>query len=141
MYSENNLAKEFYELKLLVNGLSKVSGFPSELLSLIEQKIANIEKLSASSDYIADEKPEVKSEEVLPQIKNDIFRLLTINDKFRFQRELFGNNPEKMKDVFSKINSFDNYSDAIDFFNDECFDYRETDCFTEFCGLIENKFS
>ncbi len=143
MYPENNLEKEFNELKLLIDGLAKVSGFPSELLSLIKTKIDMIESLSVSNDSLSpvSDKAEVKTEEVKPQINNDIFKLLTINDKFRFQRELFGNNPDRMSEAFRQLNSFEKLEDALSYICNECFEVKESDCFTEFCGLIENRFS
>lgn len=143
MYPENNLEKEFNELKLLIDGLAKVSGFPSELLSLIKTKIEVIESLSVSNDSLisVSNKAEVKTEDVKPLISNDIFKLLTVNDKFRFQRELFCNNPDKMSEAFKQLNGFEKLDEALAYINIECFDVRESDCFTEFCGLIENRFS
>ncbi len=50
---------------------------------------------------------------------NDLASLFTINDKYRFRRELFGNNNSDLTDTFNLVSAMNSYSEAKDYFIDD----------------------
>jgi hypothetical protein len=50
-----------------------------------------------------------------PPAALDLKREISLNDRFLFQRELFGNDRQGMNNMMSKLNSFNNYDDAEQF--------------------------
>jgi hypothetical protein len=42
----------------------------------------------------------------------DLKKAISLNDRFLFQRELFGNNREAMNDMITRLNSFGNFNEA-----------------------------
>ena len=71
----------------------------------------------------------------------DLTKSLTLNDKFRFQREFFENDPRKMSEVFSAINRTQTIEEALDFFRGVCSVDESTDCFKDFCVMLQLHFA
>lgn len=70
----------------------------------------------------------------------DIFKAFTINDKFRFRRELFRNSQEEFDetlDVIAQMNTFDEAEDY--FYNDLCWDADNEDV-KEFMETVKKHF-
>ena len=138
MDAVNRLEQEIKELKLLVLGLSKIPGFPSELLELINLRTENIYRLISSEQEINTLEENDASIVITSEIKEDITtiretihesrvtgstktfndvlsqtacindriepkrlvdlsKMLTLNDRFRFQREFFGNDADSFQ--------------------------------------------
>jgi hypothetical protein len=178
MNAENQLQQEMNELRLLVQGLSKISGFPSELLELIDLRVGNISDLIClKSDDETSNNTEVDIDIVnmsetsvnmtpinlkvngfskslndmvsqslcvndLKETKRlvDISKLLTLNDRFRFQREFFGNDAEKMSVNLEAMNKLGNIEDALVHFRKVCPLGEESDCFPDFYMMLEKWF-
>lgn len=212
MDAGNKLDKEIKELSLLVNGLSKVSGFPSELLELIRLHTENISELVALNnvedsdasvkyeDHVADdlgEVPEVLELQDRPEIEGDDIveskiyddtnsgigivepnqiefsglprngkvvadlyqaseclndrslepkaiinanKMLTLNDRFRFQRELFGNDALKMNESFDLMIKSGSVGEALSIFEEVCPHGSESDCYPDFYLMLEQWF-
>jgi hypothetical protein len=155
MYADNSLQQEIKELRLLITGLSKVPGFPAELLELMNLHTENITRL-ISAEPESDEKTRstgsVKSlNDILaqPTCVNDrkeskrlvdISKLLTLNDRFRFQREFFGNDAQKMATNLATMNQLGSLEDALAFFKEICPLGEDSDCFPDFYMMLEQWF-
>ncbi|MDD4922221.1 MAG: hypothetical protein PHS30_07065 [Bacteroidales bacterium] len=70
----------------------------------------------------------------------DLTRFLTLNDRFRFQREFFENNPQKMEEVFSAINMTQSVEEALDYLRGVCTVDEESDCYQDFCTMLHFHF-
>jgi hypothetical protein len=71
----------------------------------------------------------------------DLSKALSLNDRFRFRRELFGNSPEKMDQALKEINALQSMDEAIAYLNKNYSEYSESESFTDFCNILENHFT
>lgn len=71
----------------------------------------------------------------------DLTKYLTLNDRFRFQREFFENDSQKMSEVFSAINKTKTMEEALDYFRGVCSVDESTDCFKDFCVMLQLHFA
>lgn len=70
----------------------------------------------------------------------DIRKAFTLNDRFRFRRELFSNSESRLNeslDIIAAMSSFDEAEDY--FYNDLCWD-RESDDVKDFMMIVANHF-
>ncbi|MDE6116113.1 MAG: hypothetical protein K2G33_01225, partial [Duncaniella sp.] len=70
----------------------------------------------------------------------DIFKAFTLNDKFRFRREVFRNSQDEFDetlDVISQMNTFDEAEEY--FYNDLCWDADNEDV-KEFMDTVRKHF-
>jgi len=75
-----------------------------------------------------------------PKRMIDVAKSLTLNDRFRFQRELFDNDALKMTETFTLLNQAGNLNKALDLFSDICPHGTEADCFPDFYLMLEEWF-
>jgi len=71
----------------------------------------------------------------------DLTKSLTLNDRFRYQREFFENDSRKMTEVFSVINKTQSMEEALDYFREVCSVDESTDCFQDFCAMLQLHFA
>lgn len=71
----------------------------------------------------------------------DLSKALSLNDRFRFRRDLFGNSPEKMDQALKEINTLQSMDEAITYLNKNYSEYSESESFTDFCNLLDNHFT
>jgi len=71
----------------------------------------------------------------------DLARSLTLNDRFRFQREFFENDPQKMSEVFSFINTTQSAEEALDYLRGVCTVDEHSDCFQDFSAMLHLHFA
>ena len=166
MDTENRLSRELAELNLLVRGLAMIPAFPAELLELISAKAETISSLISQSNDLVEmesfseieliinnqDQPEISSIESLftdVQRVNDLLeqtrridftRSLTLNDRFRFQREFFGNDSRKMTEVFATINETQTLEEAIDYLHRVCTIDENSECFQDFYSMLSAHF-
>lgn len=72
---------------------------------------------------------ETKASEVAPEPETEKVSIaLTLNDKFRFKRELFGNNAAELSDALDVVNAVSSKAELEDYFyNDLCWDPENPD--------------
>ena len=98
---------------------------------------------SATFEEMEDAEPEtpVRLEDKLSRERaKDIFKAFTLNDKFRFRRELFRNSQDEFDetlDVISQMNTFDEAEEY--FYNDLCWDADNEDV-KEFMDTVRKHF-
>lgn len=72
---------------------------------------------------------ETKASEAAPEPETEKASIaLTLNDKFRFKRELFGNNAAELSDALDVVNAVSSKAELEDYFyNDLCWDPENPD--------------
>lgn len=146
MDSKNRLRQELTELNLLVQGLKQVPGFPTDLLELISRKVASVASLIMERNLVS---PVIEREGVVEdaspgQKQPEVVRVdsvLTVNDRFRFQRTFFENDVQKMKDAFSAIEEVSSVEEALTLMRTVCSVDEESDCFQDFSLMLHQFFA
>lgn len=77
----------------------------------------------------AEPETETKASEAAPEPETEKASIaLTLNDKFRFKRELFGNNAAELSDALDVVNAVSSKAELEDYFyNDLCWDPENPD--------------
>ena len=78
---------------------------------------------------------------VTPSSKSDIRRLLSLNDRFLFQRELFRGDVGLMNYTFDEINNFNTFEEALEYIQANFKWDSELQEVRDFMNLIERHFS
>lgn len=75
------------------------------------------------------------------KLVTDIRKAISLNDRFRFKRELFANNEQIMSQTLDSINQFQTYSDALAFIKEK-FDWdEENETVADFLSIVEKRFA
>lgn len=72
---------------------------------------------------------------------SDFRKAFSLNDRFRFRRELFGGEEERMNKVISDLNDLHAYEDSITYLNNELKWNIEDEAVADFIKLLEKRFS
>ena len=72
---------------------------------------------------------------------SDIRRVLTLNDKFRFKRELFGNNEQRFSEALQAINSLETEQDVDAYIATEIAPGNQPETVEEFAEIIKRNIS
>lgn len=72
---------------------------------------------------------------------SDIRRVLTLNDKFRFKRELFGNNEQRFAEALQVINSLETEQDLDAYIATEIAPGNQLETVEEFAEIIKRNIS
>jgi hypothetical protein len=57
--------------------------------------------------------------EIAKQIYSDFGKALSLNDRFRFQRDLFGHNTKLMEQTLDHLNTLNSYQEVMDYLSSE----------------------
>ncbi len=109
------------------------------------------EKISTETKELLDELTPSSEEELLKnslfnEIKKedlilaDLQKYMSLNDKFRFQRELFNGSAEEMENVMKILNEFETFQDTLLFLENQQWN-PEDEIVVEFKTFIEKRFS
>lgn len=105
--------------------------------SIVEKNIGSVE---TKAEQMTHEAGASMAEHIAASKVEDIRKALSVSDRFRFQRELFGNNAEKMNATLDKINSCVTSDEAADFLNDN-FDWDPEDATVmDFLKVLSRRF-
>lgn len=112
----------------------------------VDEQIASAVLFETEED--ADETPSMAAEERVeqeaPAVKHqpgDLRSSFTINDKFRFRRELFGNSDSEFTDALNLVEAMGSYDEAEDYFITDLGWDREMPEVGEFLTVIEHYFN
>lgn len=115
--------------------VEKVTGKPSERLA---ESIA----IQAVPGVFITEKPAVSLNEILEKRQlSDFRKALSLNDRFRFRRELFGGDETRMNETLGKMNEMSSYEEALDYLHNELNWNIEDAAVADFLQLLEKRFS
>lgn len=149
---ENKEAETGYTSPMIEEQLPEVSSFdddtqvvsPKTGQPIIKEKIeptkkaemqlpSLVEKLQITSNSL-DKKFEKKT-------LSDLKKAFTINDRFRFCRELFSSNENLMNQAFTELNNIESYNESVTYIK-EHFNWNwEEEVATEFISMIEKRFN
>lgn len=95
-----------------------------------------------SPEVTIGEKPTISLNEVLER-KNlsDFRKAFSLNDRFRFRRELFGGDEEKMNRVIRELNELATYEDSISYLHHQLQWNVDDAAVADFILLLEKRFS
>lgn len=71
----------------------------------------------------------------------DLRKSFTINDRFRFRRELFGNNDTDMTDTINMVSAMNSFVEAEEYFYDDLGWDKSADEVKDFMAIIERHFN
>lgn len=88
-----------------------------------------VEEAEPEPEIEAEPTTETKASEAAPEPETEKASIaLTLNDKFRFKRELFGNNAAELSDALDVVNAVSSKAELEDYFyNDLCWDPENPD--------------
>jgi hypothetical protein len=129
---------------------TKIESEPEEVTTLdeepeetvVEMHHADPEQLKRfDEDGIADDLGVIRVDEMLArQGSKDLKKAFTLNDKFRFRRELFGNSNTEMSEAIDMVSAMVTYDEATDYFyNDLGWDANDEHV-KDFMTIIANHF-
>ncbi len=71
---------------------------------------------------------------------SDFRKAFSLNDRFRFRRELFGGDEEKMNKAIADLNDIRSYEDSVAYLNDRLKWNVEDEAVADFLKLLEKRF-
>lgn len=71
---------------------------------------------------------------------SDFRKAFSLNDRFRFRRELFGGNEDKMNKAINDLNDIHSYEESVTYLNNELKWNIEDEAVTDFIKLLEKRF-
>ncbi len=107
-----------------------------------DTKIATDEDDDIAKDAEQDEEPVIRLDEKLARDNSkNLRKAFSVNDKFRFRRELFSNSDTEMTDTLNLVEAMSSYSEAEEyFFTDLQWDPDLTEV-SDFMAIIRKHFS
>lgn len=99
------------------------------------------ETKETSPKTVATDKQGVSLSDMLEK-KNlsDFRKAFSLNDRFRFRRELFGGDDEKMNKAIADLNDIQSYEASVAYLNDELKWNVEDEAVADFLKLLEKRF-
>ena len=96
----------------------------------------------AETPNVADETEDVEAEDNIEEETEakDLKSAFSLNDTFRFRRELFGNSAAEMTDALHMVEAMHSFDEAEDYFYGDLGWDRESDDVKEFMAIIKNHF-
>ena len=97
--------------------------------------------MEASGKVIPAERPGLFLNDLLEK-KNfsDFRKAFSLNDRFRFRRELFGGDEARMNKVINDLNDLHSYEDSVTYLNNELKWNIEDEAVADFIKLLEKRF-
>ncbi|MBR2497715.1 MAG: hypothetical protein IKB63_05135, partial [Parabacteroides sp.] len=71
---------------------------------------------------------------------SDFRKAFSLNDRFRFRRELFGGDEERMNKAIHELNNLHSYEDSMAYLNNELKWNIEDEAVADFIKLLEKRF-
>ena len=117
---------------------------PAEEVTLASEPATSVEQPAPAEEPVTEAAPvaELRLDEKLArQNSRDLRKAFSLNDRFRFRRELFGNSDERMNEALSAVKSMATIDEAHDcFYNTLGLDKTSTDV-ADFIAVIEHHIS
>ena len=101
----------------------------------------NIEEETEANEKASDDSEPLRRDEKLQRSRSkDLKSAFSLNDTFRFRRELFGNSAAEMTDALHMVEAMHSFDEAEDYFYGDLGWDRESDDVKEFMAIIKNHF-
>lgn len=103
-----------------------------------------VEKDEPFDDFVGEEKVEnepIRLDEVLQRsLSKDLSKAFSLNDRFRYRRELFGNSEVEMRNTIDMVEAMHSFGEAEDYFYGDLEWDRESPEVVDFMTIIRNHF-
>lgn len=108
----------------------------------IVQETIPLKEIEIPHKTILADKSSISLNDILEK-KNlsDFRKAFSLNDRFRFRRELFGGNEEKMNKAISDLNDLCSYEESVTYLNKVLNWNIEDASVADFIKLLEKRFS
>ena len=111
----------------------------------IESPVTTVADSIETSESLADKLAKNADDTLVSAINNkkiiDLKSSITLGDRFRFQRELFGGNGEKMNKAISDFNSFETMTEAQDYIAKYFVHWAlDSDTVSDFIQLLQRRY-
>lgn len=101
----------------------------------------NIEEETEANEKASDDSEPLRLDEKLQRSRSkDLKSAFSLNDTFRFRRELFGNSAAEMTGALHMVEAMHSFDEAEDYFYGDLGWDRESDDVKEFMAIIKNHF-
>ena len=101
----------------------------------------NIEEETEANEKASGDSEPLRLDEKLQRSRSkDLKSAFSLNDTFRFRRELFGNSAAEMTDALHMVEAMHSFDEAEDYFYGDLGWDRESDDVKEFMAIIKNHF-
>lgn len=101
----------------------------------------DIEEEPEANEKASDDSEPLRLDEKLQRSRSkDLKSAFSLNDTFRFRRELFGNSAAEMTDALNLVEAMHSFDEAEDYFYGDLGWDRESDDVKEFMAIIKNHF-
>lgn len=101
----------------------------------------NIEEEPEANEKASGDSEPLRLDEKLQRSRSkDLKSAFSLNDTFRFRRELFGNSAAEMTDAIHMVEAMHSFDEAEDYFYGDLGWDRESDDVKEFMAIIKNHF-
>lgn len=101
----------------------------------------NIEEEPEANEKASGDSEPLRLDEKLQRSRSkDLKSAFSLNDTFRFRRELFGNSAAEMTDALHMVEAMHSFDEAEDYFYGDLGWDRESDDVKEFMAIIKNHF-
>lgn len=101
----------------------------------------NIEEETEANEKASDDSEPLRLDEKLQRSRSkDLKSAFSLNNTFRFRRELFGNSAAEMTDALHMVEAMHSFDEAEDYFYGDLGWDRESDDVKEFMAIIKNHF-
>lgn len=143
--------------EVVINNLVEPSLITSDNIEDITTQVGVIEELRSSSDsrialdsyehevlaekFIQKDASLTLNEKIIQNSAEDIRKSLSLNDRFRFSRELFNNDNVSMEKCFDMINQATHFSELEQELYDTYRWEKDNECVIEFLTLIKKRFN
>lgn len=103
-----------------------------------------VEKDEPFDDFVGEERVEnepIRLDEVLQRsLSKDLSKAFSLNDRFRYRRELFGNSEVEMRNTIDMVEAMHSFGEAEDYFYGDLEWDRESPEVVDFMTIIRNHF-
>ncbi len=110
--------------------------------TVAEEALEVIEEVNeVTEEAPADNEPIRLDEKLARQYSRDLRKAFSLNDRFRFRRELFGNSDAEMNDTLNLVEAMLNREEACDYFYHDLQWDRDNPEVIDFMAIIDKHFS
>jgi hypothetical protein len=106
------------------------------------QLLQTEKEVTTVEDVVANRQNEMRLDEMLTRREaRDIRKAFTLNDKFRFRRELFANNDAQFAETLNLLSAMQNLDEAIEYLRDDLGWDMDNDDVKDFVNIVNNHFA
>lgn len=99
-----------------------------------------LQKTATTERTVAERPGFVLSDLLEKKNLSDFRKAFSLNDRFRFRRELFGGDEERMNQAITDLNNIHTYEDSVTYLNNKLKWNIEDEAVTDFIKLLEKRF-